>query len=1056
MSVNSLRTGQLVRCPDLALGVAKIESIDGDEVLISFFESVARRHQHQVRRDQVVPHTVYPQNRCYVRGDDERWRVGRLVDLPTPGQRWYGVQFPNDRFEEVPEENVYIRWSAPVRNPVEVLELHGHETPFWYERRWPMVEALTAQRAAARGMNALLSSAVELREHQVDVALRILQDPVQRYLLADEVGLGKTVEAGLVIRQRLLDDPRSRVVVLVPDSLVIQWTNELHNRFFLSDFPDADVRILGQGQRELPDAADLLVVDEAHHLAAHAYGDAGERRRYAQLEKLACASPRLLLLSATPAASDQRGFLAMLHLLEPDVYRLDDLAGFERRVTERESIGALFYSLDEETPSFLLEDSVTEIREHFPDDAHLMQLCTDLIEALDDDVRRVQVIRAIRVHVSETYRLHRRMLRHRRAGRAGDVVRGRVDGGALPWVSAGMQGTWAALEEWRDTLALAVEEGHCALPEALEAVSMVYEASQSAMTLKPVLSDRLGGEKSTRKGTARMLFPGEEGPLRAALRLLPDSGVEPLVDVLLQAEQSGKTVVFAGSTVLAEGVAAALRARLGEHTVAQHTAGLSVEVQEQEVDRFCREPECAFLVADASAEEGRNFQFADRLVHLDLPLSTNRLEQRLGRLDRYGRGDPVPSLVVIPDEPPAWLSAWYGLLRDRLKVFDASVAALQFLMDELRPELTEALLRGDLTRLSATLSERVDQERSRLQRQDALDAIDLGAGFTLQDTMDALYDSETQPFSRVMQNWMLDALHFRSAKDGVCYRFSPSPEAPATLVPWERLRDGFRHLDDRTGTFSRAAALRTPGVHLYRLGEPTVDALHEYLNWDDRGQSYAMWRFDDAWKHHRDLLAFRFNYLIEGDLEVLTEAVRTAGWDEGALRRRLDALLPPRTHTVWLSHRGQLVPDEAIPILSRPFGKVNVSFPPEQLDYNLNWDRLWALKEFMTDSEWVETCRDVHGKADRAVQLDAELDAYVHRALSEAERRLSGTLEQLRTRAARLRTPEAQREVELEARLTPLLLQALRHPRIKLDSVGFTVLSGRDPFVDEVYRDTRR
>jgi len=708
--------------------------------------------------------------------------------------------------------------------------------------------------------------------------------------------------------------------------------------------------------------------------------------------------------------------------------------------------------LEEDTPDFLLEDSVNDIRTQFPDDAHLMQLCADLEAVLEDEEARVQVIRAIRVHVSETYRLHRRMLRHRRAGRAGDVVRGRTFARTLPWSSGRMQGTWAALDEWREALALAVERQDVPLPAALAALTDVYEASQSPLTLAPVLSARLG--RGTPRHVPSHLFAGEEALLNAALHLLPDTGTMPLADALIEADWSGKTVVFTGGAAVATDLSAMLRSQLGAQSVAQHVTTMPRTAQEAEVERFYQEEACKFLIADHSAEEGLNLQFAQHLVHADLPLNTNRLEQRLGRLDRYGRGEAVPSHVLMPDEPPAWLNAWFHLLRDQLSVFDTSVAALQFLMDELRPEITTALLGGELKTLAATLSARIEQERMKLQRQDALDAIDLGTGVALTETMDALYESELQPFSRVMQNWMLDALRFRSEKDGPRLRFMASPERPATLVPWERLRDSFAHLSGRTGTFSRGAAVRQPGTHLYRLGEPTVDALHDYLNWDDRGQTYAFWRFDEAWRQE-DLFAFRFNYLVEGNMEGLTEHARTLGWDEGALRRRLDALLPPRTHTVWLTHRGRSVPDAATEFLTRPFGKVKVTFPPEQLDHNLNWDRLWALREHFTDSEWGSTCQEVHRKAEHVVRSDPTLEKHLDLTLSVAQRRLHGTLEQLRTRAARLRTPEAQRELDLEERLTPLLLQAMRVPFFKLDSVGFTVLSSRDPFINEVPSDAR-
>ena len=129
----------------------------------------------------------------------------------------------------------------PVSNPVDVLIAGANETAYFRDARLPMLQSLVAQRAASGGASALLSSAVEIFPHQVRAALTVLSDPVQRYLLADEVGLGKTIEAGLVIRQVLLDQPRSRVAVITPDVLRRQWRTELREKFFIDDFPQGQL-----------------------------------------------------------------------------------------------------------------------------------------------------------------------------------------------------------------------------------------------------------------------------------------------------------------------------------------------------------------------------------------------------------------------------------------------------------------------------------------------------------------------------------------------------------------------------------------------------------------------------------------------------------------------------------------------------------------------------------------------------------------------------------------------------------------------------------------------
>src|SRR4051812_25586095 len=154
------------------------------------------------------------------------------------------------------------------------------------------------------GLESVASSGVTLFPHQLQAVRRVVNDSIQRYLLADEVGLGKTIEAGLIIKQRLIDAPRSVVLVLAPASLVPQWKEELDVRLGLGRFRRTGVEVLPleekhSWQRHTP--PDLIVVDEAHRVAAGWDSPVGEHReRYEAARTLSLQTARLLLLSATP------------------------------------------------------------------------------------------------------------------------------------------------------------------------------------------------------------------------------------------------------------------------------------------------------------------------------------------------------------------------------------------------------------------------------------------------------------------------------------------------------------------------------------------------------------------------------------------------------------------------------------------------------------------------------------------------------------------------------------------------------------------------------------
>lgn len=249
-----------------------------------------------------------------VEGDGYRLTDGRLVD---DADVWplAGSATPCERLAALRVEPV-----AAFRNRLEGMQL--------------------AALREAGGLGSFLGGRVELFPHQLHTARRAAsQDPV-RWLLADEVGLGKTIEACLILSALVRTGRAGRVLVVVPSALSVQWLGELyrkfHQVFVLLDperieatastiGPDAnpfdvhphgvvELELLhgdaGLTQRALETPPDLLVVDEAHRLAAGGGGEA--------LDALVRASRHALLLSATPLAADRRGFFHLLSLLHPE------------------------------------------------------------------------------------------------------------------------------------------------------------------------------------------------------------------------------------------------------------------------------------------------------------------------------------------------------------------------------------------------------------------------------------------------------------------------------------------------------------------------------------------------------------------------------------------------------------------------------------------------------------------------------------------------------------------------------------------------------------------
>ena len=230
------------------------------------------------------------------------------------------------------------------------------------------VECLNRRRAMRQSpIRGFAGGRVDLIPHQISIASEVASRMVPRILLADEVGLGKTIEAGLILQRLHLTGRAERVLVVLPPALLNQWFVEMFRRFQMSfsifdeercasldadganPFLDSQLVLCGldfltsspkRAQQAREAGWDLLVVDEAHHLRWTPDKPSPE---YQLVESLATSTPSLLLLTATPQQLGMEGHFARLRLLDPD--RFGDLNVFLKESDQYESVAKVINSL---------------------------------------------------------------------------------------------------------------------------------------------------------------------------------------------------------------------------------------------------------------------------------------------------------------------------------------------------------------------------------------------------------------------------------------------------------------------------------------------------------------------------------------------------------------------------------------------------------------------------------------------------------------------------------------------------------------------------------------
>jgi ATP-dependent helicase HepA len=525
-----------------------------------------------------------------------------------------------------------------------------------YSGRACMVQALRRKLERLRGpADGAFGCAATLFAHQVGNVTRALSDLGVRHLIADEVGLGKTVQALMIINQVKLDHPSARVRVLVPEALERQWRQELRARAHGArdgDQAGAVELIISSGrqQRSLraalaPPACDLLIVDEVHKLS-------GADRR--DLAGVAASLPGLLLLSATPRLSDPSRRLEVMNLLEPFKVRR----------------AALEVARTRDVP---LDKPVHEWRGH------------DDLEALLDAVTRpargaaaTTTDKAARADAAVRHSTVRRVLRARREDFRGVLPQ-------RQWIQIPVEPLSADLQ--RERLVLAYGQTHDR-PSRVDPDQLLRLATTSRAALRERLTELLS-EGSDRSGLLALAAQGSaEDAGEAKLDALTDLLVERFSE-----DSTLRFVIACQDDLTCRHVAATLAARVARVGPPGRRRDLRVEtalLQDagetngvEKAIRALQYGDAHVLCASDIAEHGLDLQRADALILYSAPRDAQSVEQWIGRLDRIGRAAARPDVPVYTLAPRGSLDekvyralARSGVFTKPLDADDVHAAAL--------------------------------------------------------------------------------------------------------------------------------------------------------------------------------------------------------------------------------------------------------------------------------------------------------------------------------------------------------------------------------------------
>ena len=489
-----------------------------------------------------------------------------------------------------------------------------------------------------------------LLAHQIYIAHEVARRYAPRVLLADEVGLGKTIEAGLIIHQQLLAERAKRVLIVVPESLVHQWLVEMLRRFSLmfsvfdedrcDAMNDADdeghsevdnpfhgeqliicsLRFLVDNPARAAQAQegdwDLLIVDEAHHLAWSAQSVSPE---YQTIETLARQTPGVLLLTATPEQLGKESHFARLRLLDPN--RFSDLHSF---LQEEDNYAALADVVDVLQQDGSLNDEHLKVLQQTLDEGDNRQWLNQLDS--EDPAMRSPAQQALIEHLLDRHGTGRVLFRNTR-----HVIKG-----------------------------FPQRELHV-YPLTASDQSSAQKQIQADKNISPV--SLLAPELTVTISDPRANWLG----------------------TFLQNNKKNKVLVIAALADTALGLAHQVKRNTGINAAVFHE-GMSLVDRDRAAAWFAEHDTGAqVLICSEIGSEGRNFQFAHHLVLFDLPLNPDLLEQRIGRLDRIGQNAVINIHVpYLENTAQETLFRWYD---EGLDAFKQTCPAGHQVFVQMRDEL---------------------------------------------------------------------------------------------------------------------------------------------------------------------------------------------------------------------------------------------------------------------------------------------------------------------------------------------------------------------------------
>ena len=803
---------------------------------------------------------------------------------------------------KVCESEIITSINAGEISPLQQLKQYEFQNPMWYFGRKSVVNTSRAIDNAFYGFRVLSGCKIFLKPYQLKTVMRCLSGNNCRYMIADEVGLGKTIEAASVLKVYLSDKKNQKILICVPDALTEQWKTELAFKFRMFEGNDKNgnsIELLPMSKILLAKSCyDFVIIDEIHSIL-------DDTVRYVKVMRLSRTAKNVIMLSATPVQSRKKEYHKLLSLIQPDKYEKITEEEFLALLELQNNIVRKVYSAVEYLYDY--EDAAEE--QHTEDTEELFEELTEVIEdiarktedkVIREDIKKldyesddfsIPLFEKIVAYICETYQLERCIIRNRRKEEDSNIRKLKE----IPYeMDCDFNNTefriYGLLSEWIYSLETNETDFNDKLMPLITAFfssSMAFGSAlkNSVLQVPDEIKELAQKWSEEDKNTISMLKDILEDPYECTSRMVA------VCDYIEQEAFDKKVLVFTHFSETHDMYKQAFISVFGEKKCAFFREGMSTDELELNTYRFQNNNDCHIMLSDETGGEGRNFQMADELICIDIPWSANTLEQRIGRLDRIGRDkskNVVSAIVYSSDTVEHDLA---DIWNRGLNIFTKSQSGLEIIMNDIDNKIKSALANDFKYGLSSIVDDMIHEIKLIEKRVKEERHFDIAAyqyqsiNKQIEKAIEKYNSNETDLFRNSMMSWASlagfngskvsdDIVRFNSNAFSIRSAYNTMLIPPdMELMIGDRLNQMQNHIrilngdreiknnpDVVQGTFSRSKALKSDYLHFFAPGDELYDSIVNNAISAYKGKCSAF-----AVQSSFEWQGFIFNFFVQPD-----------------------------------------------------------------------------------------------------------------------------------------------------------------------------------------------